>query len=83
MAEDFSKAVLDQSIARTCLALGIQETSPACIDALTDIVQNYIQTIGEKSLELAESSGRSHPGLQDILGTLSTGVSEFVSMITN
>lgn len=78
MAEDFSRAVLNQSVARACLALGIQEASPACIDALTEILQSYIQTIGEKSLEQAESSGREHPGLQDILHALASSVSYLV-----
>ena len=77
MAEDFSRAVLNQSVARACLALGIQETSPNCIDALSDILQSYIQTIGEKSLEHAESSGREHPGLQDVLNTLASSVRIF------
>lgn len=74
MTEDFSRSVLNQSVARTFLALGIQETSNACIDALTDIVQNYIQTIGEKALEQSEASGRAHPGLHDVLTTLATSV---------
>lgn len=81
MAEDFSRAVLNQSVARTCLALGIQETSPNCIDALSDIVQSYIQTIGEKTFEHSESSGREHPGLQDVLNALATSVRIFYFLI--
>lgn len=75
MSEDASKFLLSQSIARTCLALGYQETSSAVIQSLTDIVQHYIQWIGERSLEQAEQSGRCHPGIQDVLQALGSSVS--------
>ena len=75
MSEDASKFLLSQSIARTCLALGYQETSSSVIQSLTDILQHYIEWIGERSLEQAEQSGRCHPGIQDVLQALGSSVS--------
>lgn len=78
MSEDISKFLLSQSIARTCLALGYQETSNAVIQSLTDIIQHYIEFIGERSVEQAEQSGRCHPGIQDILQALGSIVRIYI-----
>jgi histone H3/H4 len=74
MSEDFSRAVLGQSIARVCVAFGLKETSAPCIQSLTDVVQYYIQWVGEGAVEQAEMSGRAHPGIQDALQALGNNV---------
>ena len=70
MSEDFANFLISQSTAITCLALGYTETSPACLNALTDVVKQYIRWIGEQSVEVAESSGRCHPGILDVLSII-------------
>lgn len=75
MSEDFSRAVIGQSIARTCVALGLTDTSNAVVQSLVDIIQQYIISIGERSLEQAEISGRAHAGFHDVLHAIGGDVS--------
>jgi hypothetical protein len=70
MCEEFSKTIVNQSVARVCLALGFEETSQVCLDSLTDIAHHYIRCIGEKSKEQSEYAGRAHAGIQDVIATL-------------
>jgi hypothetical protein len=70
MSVDFSSFVVSKCIARVCLALGYQEATPECIEILIDITQQYLSSLGQKTLEHAESSGRPHAGVHDILSVL-------------
>lgn len=67
MGEDFARTILNQSVARTAVAVGFKEASQDCVDVLSDIVAHYVKSIGERTVEQAEFGGRAHPGVQDVL----------------
>lgn len=76
MAEEFSREVTRQAIARAALALDFKEADESVLDCLTDVMHHYIETIGEVTQDTAESSGRAYPGIQDAIGSLENKVSE-------
>jgi histone H3/H4 len=75
MSEEYSKALLNQSTARCCLALGYKEASSDCIETISDIARHYIELVSTKSAEQAELAGRSRVGIQDVLLVLGHFVS--------
>ena len=74
MAEEFSREVTRQAIARAALALDFKEADEAVLDCLADVMHHYIETIGEVTQEHAEHSGRAYPGIQDAIGALENKV---------
>lgn len=50
--------------------LGYKETQITTLDCLADLVQHYIQSISANLLEASETSGRVHPGIQDLMSVL-------------
>lgn len=77
MADDFSREVTRQAIARASLALDFKEADEEVLDCLADVVHHYIETIGEVTQENAECSGRQYPGVQDVIGALENKVTCF------
>ena len=69
-AEEFSRKVTKQAIARTSLALGYSEAEAVVVDSLADIVRHYIEKISRTSLEIAEGHGRAQPGIHDVIKAL-------------
>lgn len=74
MADQTTRTLLNQSVARTCVALGCKEAPLESVESLSDVLEHYIQFLAEKSNEQAEISGRVHAGLQDFIHTLSSPV---------
>lgn len=69
-AEEFSRKVTKQAIARTSLALGFQEAEAVVVDSLADIVRHYVEKMSKTSLEIAEGHGRAQPGIHDVIKAL-------------
>lgn len=74
MAEEFSREITRQAIARAALALDFREADEAVLDCLSDVIHHYIETIGEVTRDTAESSGRAYPGIQDAISSLESKV---------
>lgn len=69
-AEEFSRKVTKQAIARTSLALGYKEAQTEVVDSLADIIRYYIEKLSSSSLEIAEGHGRAQPGIHDVIKAL-------------
>ena len=54
---------------------GYKETQISTLDCLADLVRHYIQSISANTLEISETSGRVHPGIQDLMSVLGDTVS--------
>ena len=74
MAEEFSREVTRQAIARAALALDFKEADKAVLDVMAEVVHHYIETIGEATQANAEGSGRCYPGIQDAISALENKV---------
>jgi histone H3/H4 len=70
MEDEYAIEVTKLAVARACVALGFKQCESATLDALADIVQHYIRTIGAKAQEQAEMSGRVYAGIQDVIPVL-------------
>ena len=70
MAEDFAHKAVNIAVARTCLALEFNQSYSNVIDSLSDVVKKYIQNLSEIAHDIAESAGRSQPGIQEIINAL-------------
>ncbi len=77
MSESFSREITKQAIARASSAFHFKNAQVSAIEVLADVVRNYIHCIGEQSRDIAENSGRSIPGVQDIISSLDTTVIKF------
>lgn len=67
MSDDYVHELLKKSVARTCLALGIKQTSPQVLDCLADIMKQYITTIAKATTEHSQYGKRVHPSIQDVI----------------
>lgn len=74
MAEEFSRDVTRQAIARAALALDFKEADEAVLDCLAEVMHHYIETIGEVTQANAECSGRAYAGIQDAISALENKV---------
>lgn len=74
MSEEFAREVTKQAIARACTALEYKNIQQSSLDALADIIKNYVETLGEKTRDIAENSGRAIPGVQDVISSLDSMV---------
>ena len=70
MDDEYANEITKIAVARACVALGFKQCEVAVLDALSDIVQNYIRTLGANAQEQAEISGRVHVGIQDVIPVL-------------
>lgn len=75
MDEDYAFELTKRAIARACLALGFKQCEKEAMDALADVVHNYIRTIGVNLRDHAEQCGRPFVGTQDVLDILERTVS--------
>lgn len=55
--------------------VGYKETQLSTLDCLADLVRHYIQSISANTIEISETSGRVHPGIQDLMSVLGDTVS--------
>mmetsp|Transcript_15147 Transcript_15147/g.28511 ORF Transcript_15147/g.28511 Transcript_15147/m.28511 type:complete len:250 (-) Transcript_15147:1524-2273(-) len=70
MADEFSRDVTRQAIARAALALDFKEANEEVMDVLAEVMHRYIETIGVVSQSNAELAGRAYPGTQDVIAAL-------------
>lgn len=56
------------------MTAGYKETQITTLDCLADLVRHYIQSISANLLESSETSGRVHPGIQDLMSVLGDSV---------
>jgi hypothetical protein len=57
-------------VAQAALAVGCKHTYPSVLDALTDLVRDYIVAVGTEAQAKAESGGRTRVTLLDVLAAL-------------
>jgi len=69
-ADTFALAVTRQAVAQAALAVGCKHTYPSVLDALTDLVRDYIVAVGTEAQAKAESGGRTRVTLLDVLAAL-------------
>lgn len=69
-ADTFALAVTRQAVAQAALAVGCKETYPSVLDALTDLVRDYIVAVGVEAQSKAEAGGRTRATLLDVLAAL-------------
>ena len=74
MSEEYARALTNQSVARTCVALDFKSAQGGCIETLSEVVRNFVQRVAECAHEHAESTGRVQPGSQDVLAALGSSV---------
>mmetsp|Transcript_980 Transcript_980/g.1637 ORF Transcript_980/g.1637 Transcript_980/m.1637 type:complete len:229 (-) Transcript_980:1263-1949(-) len=70
MGDEYASEIMRLAVARACVALGFKNCEKNAIDSLADVLQNYIRTLGEGFQSHAESAGRVHAGIQDVLPAL-------------
>ena len=70
MNEEYANELTKQSVARACAALGIKNIRVECIEALSDVIKHYIQSLALRTKENAELSGRAVAGIQDVIPAL-------------
>lgn len=70
MADEFSRDVTRQAIARAALALDFKESDEEALNVLTEVMHRYIETIGIVTQNNAELAGRAYPGTQDVIAAL-------------
>ena len=69
-SDTFALAVTRQAVAQAALAVGCKHTYPSVLDALTDLVRDYIVAVGTEAQAKAESGGRTRVTLLDVLAAL-------------
>lgn len=69
-ADTLALAVTRQAVAQAALAVGCKHTYPSVLDALTDLVRDYIVAVGTEAQAKAESGGRTRVTLLDVLAAL-------------
>ncbi|GAB5030493.1 transcription initiation factor tfiid subunit 8-like [Nannochloropsis oceanica] len=69
-ADTFALAVTRQAVAQAALAVGCKHTYPSVLDALTDMVRDFIIALGTEAQTKAESGGRTRVTLLDVLAAL-------------
>lgn len=74
MSEAFAREIVKQAVARACSALEYTDAQMSALDALTDVVRQYVLSVAEQSRDMAENAGRSIPGIQDVISVLETMV---------
>ena len=70
MADKFALAVTRQAVAQAALAVGCKHVYPSVLDALTDLVRDYIVAVGVEAQAKAEAGGRTRVTLLDVLAAL-------------
>jgi histone H3/H4 len=70
MDHEYAKELSKQAIAKAAVAIGFERADEIAIDALADVLRNYISTIAVMTTNQAEASGRTVPGLHDAIKAL-------------
>jgi histone H3/H4 len=71
---DYAQELSKQAVARAALALGIKAVDKVAIDALADVIRQYISTVAVSSRNQAEFAGRAFPGIHDVFKALESTV---------
>jgi histone H3/H4 len=78
MSDEFAQKIIHQAVARACIALDFKTSYSSVIETLSDVVIKRIKKLSRDSKEVAESSGRSVVGVQDIIHVLNKRVYEII-----
>lgn len=70
MDDTYAKELSRHAIARAAVALSIKSCKEECLDVLSDVIKNLIQTIAVRTRNHAELSERSYGGIQDVIQIL-------------
>jgi histone H3/H4 len=65
MSNDYADELMKQAVARACAAFFVN-ANVDCIDAVADVIKQYIRSIALAARDEAESSGRVCAGIQDV-----------------
>jgi histone H3/H4 len=68
--ELFARAVSRQAVAQITLAVGCKHSYTSVLDALTDLVQDFVQTVAMAAQAKAESGGRTQVSMLDVVAAL-------------
>lgn len=66
MAEKFSHAACKQIVEEICAMLGFNAIKNNSSDVLADIIRSFVIKVGESSVKLCQSAGRSEPNYFDV-----------------
>lgn len=69
-ADLFARAVTRQAVAQAALAVGCKHAYSSVLDALTDLVQDFVQTVGLASQAKANAGGRTLVSTLDVVAAL-------------
>ena len=70
LADKFASSVTRQAVAQAALAVGCKHTHTSVLDALTDLVRDYIMAVGVEAQAKAEAGGRTRVTILDVLAAL-------------
>ncbi len=69
-ADRFARAVTRQAVAQAALAVGCKHSYTSVLDALTDLVQDFVQSVGLAAQAKAEAGGRTQVSTLDLVAAL-------------
>lgn len=70
MSKSYAKELTKVTVSLVCRRLGFSHSSEAVLESLADVVRHFIETTAIQIQEVAENSGRSTAGVQDLLPVL-------------
>jgi len=70
MADDFAEKVLQRVVSQVCLDFGYESIDYRALRVLSNVLREYIATMGEYSRETTHLAHRSKVGTQDIISAI-------------